>query len=458
MESPVGAPALRSWLSRLGEPLDPTGVGDDADLIDQIGLLEQVKAACAARQARLAVAFEESQRAAQVALGVPASQVGRGIAEQVALARRESPTRGSRHLGLAKALVREMPHTLAALSGGQISEWTATIAVRETACLTAQDRRAVDEQLADRLATASPAQVRRQAWAAACRLDPAAAANRHAKAAAERRVSVRPAPDAMTYLTALLPVQDGVAAYAALTTAAGTAKAGGDPRSRGQIMADTLLDRLTAAGTTQTSTSGGPDQRVDVGAGAPASAVEVHLVITDTTLLAGGDQPALVTSTDTSTSNPAADLIPAQLARDLVRDAATAWVRRLYTSPQTGQLVAMESTRRLFDGQLRRMLILRDTTCRTPWCDAPIRHGDHITPNAQGGPTSYHNGQGLCERCNQTKNQPGWHASVLDDGRRGSPKAHTVRTTTPTGHSYDSTAPPLLSTQTDVAHPERLAG
>jgi hypothetical protein len=407
-------------LSRLGEPL---GESSDAELIEQIELLERLKGACAARQARLAVAFDDSQRAKQRAQGLPVRQFGRGVAEQIALARRVAPTQGARHLGLAKALVREMPHTMAALGAGHVSEWTATVAVRETACLTADDRRRVDAELADRLPSSSAAQVRRDAWSAACRLDPYAAADRHSRAANERRVSLRPAPDAMTYLTALLPVKDGVAVYAALNAAAGTAKATGDPRGRGQVMADELVTRVT--GTT---------------AGA---AVEVHLVMTDTALLRGGGEPALLTS-DVDVSNPAADVVPAPVARDVVREAATAWLRRLYARPGTGELVALESRRRLFDGNLRRMIVLRDQTCRTPWCDAPIRHGDHITPAASGGPTSFTNGQGLCERCNQTKNLPGWRAEVVASGRAGPAGGHAVRTTTPAGRTYDSTAPPLL--------------
>jgi hypothetical protein len=67
----------------------------------------------------------------------------------VALARRESPFRGSQHLGLALSL-REMPHTAAALSRGEVSEWRATLVARETACLSRQDRRVVDEELAAR--------------------------------------------------------------------------------------------------------------------------------------------------------------------------------------------------------------------------------------------------------------------------------------------------------------------
>ncbi|HEX3004799.1 MAG TPA: hypothetical protein VHO27_11355, partial [Angustibacter sp.] len=160
----VSVPELRALLSRLGEPVSDA---TDADLLDEIEALERLKSACAARQARLSVAFDESQQAQQRLQGVPAQRLGRGVAEQVALARRESPSQGSRHLGLAKALVREMPNALAALTAGDISEWTATVAVRETACLAADDRRQVDAELAARLATSGPAEIGRAAWASA---------------------------------------------------------------------------------------------------------------------------------------------------------------------------------------------------------------------------------------------------------------------------------------------------
>ncbi|GAP54887.1 hypothetical protein AHiyo6_14520, partial [Arthrobacter sp. Hiyo6] len=66
---------------------------------------------------------------------MPATDLGKDVAAQIALARRESPARGSRLLGLAKALMTEMPHTLAALQSGELNEWRATLLVRETACL-----------------------------------------------------------------------------------------------------------------------------------------------------------------------------------------------------------------------------------------------------------------------------------------------------------------------------------
>jgi len=88
----------------------------------------------AAAQARLTVRFAAEQRAEQQAAQLaeqqaaqqpgqrPARDVGRSIAAQVALARRDSPAKGSRHVGLAAALVHELPHTMAALSAGRISE------------------------------------------------------------------------------------------------------------------------------------------------------------------------------------------------------------------------------------------------------------------------------------------------------------------------------------------------
>jgi hypothetical protein len=113
------------------------------------------------------------------------------------------------------------------------------------------------------------------------------------------------------------------------------------------------------------------------------------------------------------------------------------WLRRLYTAPETGDLVAMDSRRRLFPPPLRRFIQIRDDTCRTPYCDAPIRHHDHIIPWHDNGPTSLTNGAGLCEACNHTKELPGWKAHPRPGPR------HTFEITTPTGHTYRSMAPPL---------------
>ena len=150
--------------------------------------------------------------------------------------------------------------------------------------------------------------------------------------------------------------------------------------------------------------------------------------MTDRTLFGCDDEPAHLMG-----HGP----IPAQLARSLIGGHAdqhtTTWVRRLYTDPTGTQLAAMDSQQRLFPANAAAFLIARDQTCRTPWCDAPIRHLDHITPHSYGGPTHTDNGQGLCQACNLSKQTPNWASQTGQDG--------VITTTTPTGHIYPSNPP-----------------
>ncbi|WP_258060369.1 MULTISPECIES: HNH endonuclease signature motif containing protein [unclassified Arthrobacter] len=449
-----------------------------ARLIDEIRLLEELKSAAAAAQARAAAAFDASTRRAQVRAGLAAEQLGRGVGAQVGLARRESPHRGNRLLGLAKILTAEMPCTLQALSVGVLSEWRATLLVRETACLSRQDRGRVDAVVAGDLAglgalgdRALVARVRSVAYG----LDPQSVVNRAAKAVEGRYVSCRPAPDTMTYLTGLLPVAQGVGVFAALSREADRLRAAGDCRGRGQIMADTLVERVT-----------GQARAEDV-------RVEVQLIMTDRALLAGvlpaGVMDAVVLDAGAPDagvpdgSEPAVlagyGVVPAQWARDLIRGSGPdtgsgsgsssaavdlhgaegtlsgwgrprvrpdprteVWLRRLYAVPGSGRLVAMDSKARLVPKGLARFIAARDRVCRMPWCGAPIRHYDHVVPVREGGLTSAENVQGLCEACNQAKEAPGWTARTAQDIADHTPDGrHTVVTTTPTGHVYRSIAP-----------------
>lgn len=409
-------PTVRE-LEELLERLDGhESVHTDNDRIELISVLERLKGAASAAQARVTVTFDASQRADQAASGVPAMDQGKGVAAQIALARRESPHKGGRLLGLARTLVSDMPHTLRALAAGEVSEWRATVLVREVVVLSAEHRSEVDAALAGRLGRLGDAGVAREAKKLAFKLDPASAVRRRSKAHSNRRVSIRPAPDTMAFVTGLLPVAQGVAVHATLTRHADALRAAGDTRTRGQIMADTLVERITGQAT------------------AAAVPVEIQLVMTDEALLAGDETPARIVG-----HGP----VPASLARSLMSatgdaaDQARAWVRRLYLAPTTGELIAMDSRRREFTGLLRQFLVIRDEVCRTPWCDAPIRHGDHVRRATDGGPTSIDNGQGLCEACNHTKEVRGWHTSVSRDG-----PLRTITVETPTGHRYTSTAPP----------------
>src|SRR4051812_28103310 len=246
MSEPCGLPDVRAFLRVLGS-LDAAHA-TDRERIDLVRALEELKSAAAAAQARVTVAFDTSQRRARRDAGVPERRIGAGVAAQVALARRESPHLGARHLGLAHALVDELPQTMTTLAAGETSEWRATLVARETACLSREDRRAVDADLAARpggIGSLGDAELVAEARRLDYRLDPHAVTDRAARAHADRRVTLRPAPDTMAALSALLPAAQGVAVYAALTRQADTLRAQGDGRGRGRIMADTLVERVT---------------------------------------------------------------------------------------------------------------------------------------------------------------------------------------------------------------------
>ncbi|MEW1982104.1 DUF222 domain-containing protein [Citricoccus sp. NPDC079358] len=386
--------------------------GTEVEAIDRIRVLESLKATCAALQAREAVALDRLRRTRESAEGMPADQQGRGVGDEVALARREPAQRGGRHIGLARALCHEMPHTLRALTDGEISEEHATAMARETAWLPVEHRRTVDALMSCRLGPIGVKKLAAEARAHAQRLDQESAVAQLERCRTERRVSVRPATGGMAYLTALLPMPQAVAVYANLHRDASTAVGVGDEagRTRDQIMADLLVERATG----QSS--------------APAIPTEIHLVMTDASLLDGDP---------TSGWLPGQGPIPAEQARQMVADPeAEVFLRRLFTAPESGQLVAMDSKARVFPPLLRRMLVLRDDVCRTPWCEAPIRHADHVKPHSEGGPTGFNNGSGLCARCNYTKQNAGWRHEATPDG---------LDVITPTGHRYGNRTSPLLS-------------
>ncbi|MGI8868930.1 MAG: hypothetical protein ACR2F6_08795 [Mycobacteriales bacterium] len=149
--------------------------------------------------------------------------------------------------------------------------------------------------------------------------------------------------------------------------------------------------------------------------------------------------------------------IPAPTARRLAvgeRSGAIRRLRRVYT--RRGVTIGMDSRARRFTPAQRELIMLRDHTCRTPHCDAAIRHTDHVRRHADNGPTSVTKAQGLCEGGNYRKEHPDWRTVVIAGGDDGAP--HTTRITTPSGLSYESTAPPPLGhgATSDPIEPEAL--
>lgn len=392
---------------------------DNIELIQQ---LEQAKRALAALQVKATNAFVQQRQAQEAAEQVPTSRQLKGIEAEVGLARQESPFVGAALTHTATALCTVLPNTLAALAAGRVSEYHARIVAEQTNHLSDAHRREIDAAIMHRLGRASSSQLRKLLQGHAYRLDPKAAEHRAAQNARRRQVCMDPVTDGMVAVSAELPTHQGLAVMDALQkrtqqrlAAAHTAPdTTGPSLDRDQIMADIFVELLTGQTT------------------ATAVNAEVIVLIHDTTVLGADNLPAWI---------PGHGPLPAGMVKHWLANPDTQKsLRRLYTRPHDGQIVALESTRRRFPDGLTKMLRIREDQCATPWCNGPLNDADHRQPWSQGGTTSWANSTGLCKRCNQRKENTGWAYT-------GTPDHLTV--TTPTGHSYTvGTKPPLA----DIGH------
>lgn len=393
----------------------------EAGLVDLLDTVERDKAALSAVQVRATVALDARARERQSEGGPGVCTPGWGVGAQVALARHEAPDVGRRYLALSKILDEDMPRTMEALRRGVIGESRAMAIATEVQDLPSALRRIVDQEVHENpddftgeglrmLAN----RVRRKVQ----EVDPQSAVARASDAARDQYISFIPAPDAMMRISGMVPVEMGLVMSGSIEEAVASKVAAGDSRTKSQLRVDEFYERTTGS---------------KAECGVP---VTINLVMTDRTLFQSESEPAELQGYGT---------IPAAWARWIVtgpkKDAkAKRWIRRIFTAPVSGELVAMDSVQRIFPQSLRRLIAIRDLVCRTPGCNAPIRQMDHIQQWANGGPTSAANGSGRCQACNLTKEGVGWSERVVP-GRR-----HTLEITTPTGHTYRSTAPPLPGT------------
>lgn len=241
----------------------------------------------------------------------------------------------------------------------------------------------------------------------------------------------------MACVTGLLPVEQGVAAWAALRRDAEAIKAAGDDRGLGQLMADLFVERLTG-------------QRC-----ADEVPVEVQLVMDPEALLGTGDirppcpdtapfpPPSRVSWSSARARRPAAPAIPAATATP----AAT--VRRTGRGRARGCAGSSPTRRGAWSPS-----IPTDGTSRPPCVDscAPgtgsaaspyaMRRRSATTITSSPWPSAAGPAPATARACapgtTQTKARPGWRARAVGEGQ-----APDIETVTPTGHRHRSPAPPV---------------
>lgn len=445
MAGALGATALDPGVRTLDAPL----------LAELLHGLDAVRSALAALEARAVVALDEAVRASEAEQGVPESRRGSTVSHEVAMVSRISRSSASRRLGSSRRLVRHMPRLFRALACGLMTAEAAHAVGRSVGVLDPAQRADVDAALADHLPYldgASPGQWAREVELVAHRLAPDEHELRARRAHNDRSVRIERGEHGMAHLHAHLPALDAAAIRKRLDLEAEHLRAAGDRRGHSVIMADVLTDTLLAR-----------DGAMD-----PVS-FDVGVVITDRALLTPDRADAAVI--DGYGTAPVSDLLErlGASARDGATCAGSAAgagagaptdgaspdgptrdvLRRLFTHPTTGELVAVETRGRSFPLGLRRMIRLRDQVCMGPYCGAPIRQIDHVEAASEGGPTSLANGNGLCARCNVAKEEAMRKVTrTRADGRS------TTRWTSRLGSSATTSPPPLTAPTVQPAKPE----
>jgi hypothetical protein len=374
--------------------------------IDAIVAYERIIRAAQARQLNQINALYQ-ERLEQIPFG--SGDAALSVIGEVGMARNVSPGAAGTQFGTAIGLA-ELPQTAAALEAGDISESTARAVVRETDALHGDDRIVLDAELADLLPGLTPGRAARLARHHVIALDADAAHQRAERNRADQRVSLHPEVDGVAILQVRGPAEQLVAAQRVLTTWARGLRATGDGRTTGQIMCATLVERVTGI------------------AHADGIDVEIGITVDAGTLLGADDAPAELDGYGPITPG---------LVDDLISRAHRTFYRRLITDPIDHTLIGRDPRRRRFDGPLNGFVRARDRhRCRQPGCDCSMADIDHITDYAHGGDTTNANGQGLCRRSHTLKHQPGWSVTTRD---------RDTIWRTPTGHTYTSPTPTVLS-------------
>ena len=328
----------------------------------------------------------------------------------------------SRLLAEAERLTGPRRATLAALGAGDLALTQARSVLELTSGVPVETADAVEQVACDAASTAAArgtmttnGELRRRMRQVRERMHPEPLADRRARAAAERRVCVDPAPDGMAWLSVFLEAERAVAIDHRLDVLAARATSG-DPRTAAQRGADLAADLLLGGVLPD-------DDRTRSGVGAATGAVQprINVTVPVLTLLGLDDEPA-----DLEGYGP----IDADTARRLAAHAPS--MRRILVHPETGAALSYGREQYRAPADLDGFVRIRDGRCRFPGCARRADRADldHTTAWACGGHTGDANLAALCRHHHRLKHESGWRAVQEPGGamRWTSPAGHVLRT------------------------------
>jgi hypothetical protein len=208
----------------------------------------------------------------------------------------------------ARRLATHLPGTQALFDSGELTERHVITMIAHTGHLSAEECAQVEDRVLPRAVELPVAEFARRVRRAVARINPRKQAERHQAEAAKSQVTFEPDDDAMSWITARMPVLDGLIVKKAVDHYALAAKKAGDPRPIGVLRAEAL--RVFA----EAYLTGRLTATVPTHHGRP---VEIGVVTTPEALLGLTDTPAEI---------PGVGPVPIDLVRAMIRDAKARWL------------------------------------------------------------------------------------------------------------------------------------
>lgn len=415
--SPVASDAALAASDVVAEMLD-TDRQIAALQARQLSLLGRAGAIAAEQTARIPIS---AQREREMPL--------RSIAAELAAALRRSDRGMQNRIHEATTMLRQFPSTVQSLQDGRIDIAHLRVIGDVGTRIADPDARALFEQAALAVAERETAgRAKPIITMLAHRIDPVPSTERHATAAAGRRVWVRDLEDGMAEVVALLPaplahgIRDRLTQYARIlvdqsNVGDGDGDADADEHDSGALPARTM-DQRRADAFSDLLLTGHASAAESDGAICETDAIVARIQVTvPVAALTGADAPAALQS-----HGP----IDARSARHYASTAA-GW-DRLFIDPATGNV--QDADRYRPSRAQRRLLRGRDEHCRFPGCRAAVWvcDIDHTIDFAHGGPTQACNLAHLCKRHHTLKHHTAWSVRQRPDG--------VLMWTSPTGRVY----------------------
>ncbi|UFU02026.1 HNH endonuclease [Ruania suaedae] len=319
------------------------------------------------------------------------------------------------YVGAVVELAYRLPVLWSRVRAGQVSVHRARTVARLSKRLPAAGAARVDAQVAWTIGTCSVAQIERTVAAAVARFDPEQAEKDREAALEGRRVDIDldqvatatdPSAGAVITFGGGLDLADALDLEAAISARAAALKAL-MPGASEDVRRSVALGDLARGHTSLARATGDDDSASDSGDPNEATGRTVllylHLSAADL------DEQSSGVGRCENTRSP----ITAEQVRTWCATAGRVLVRPVIDLNTEYAATTYEASPRL-----REQVILRDGTCRFPYCHRTARSADldHIDPHEDGGPTTSTNLAALCRRHHRAKTHAGWTYQVITPG------------------------------------------